>query len=100
MITSNRESGEGRYDIMMEPLDKSRDMGIIIEFKIYNSKEEENLEGTCQRVLQQIEDKKYDIELKKHGIPNERIIKLGIGYSSKNVLVKRRLWNSEHSKSG
>ena len=90
VITSNRESGEGRYDIMLEPLDKARDNGIIIEFKIFNPKKEENLEGTCQRALNQIEEKKYDMELKKHGIPDERIAKFGIGYSGKEVLVRKK----------
>ena len=89
-ITSNRESGKGRYDIMMEPLDKFKDNGIIIEFKIFNPKEEESLEGTCLRALNQIDDKKYDVELKKHGIPDERIAKFGIGYSGKEVLVRKR----------
>ena len=89
-ISSNRESGEGRYDIMLEPLDKDRDNGIIIEFKVFNPKEEESLEGTCQRALDQIDDKKYDVELKKHGILDERIAKFGIGYSGKNVLVRKR----------
>ena len=89
-VTSNRESGKGRYDIMLEPLDRERDNGIIIEFKISNPKKEENLEGTCPRALQQIEDKKYDVELKKHGIPEERIAKFGIGYTGKDVLVRKK----------
>ena len=89
-ISSNRESGEGRYDIMLEPLDKDRDNGIIIEFKVFNPKEEESLEGTCLRALNQIDDKKYDVELKKHGIPDERIAKFGIGYSGKEVLVRKK----------
>ena len=88
VVTSNRESGKGRYDIMMEPLDKTKDQGIIIEFKVFNPKKEKDLEGTCQRALQQIEDKKYDIELKKHGI--QRIAKFGIGYSGKDVLVTKK----------
>ena len=82
VITSNRESGKGRYDIVLEPLDKARDNGIIIEFKIFDPEKEENLEGTCQRALNQIEEKKRDVELKKHGIPDERITRFGIGESS------------------
>ena len=89
-VTSNRESGKGRYDIMLEPLDRERDNGIIIEFKVFNPKEEESLEGTCLRALNQIDDKKYDVELKKHGIPDERIAKFGIGYSGKEVLVRKK----------
>ena len=90
IVTSNRESGMGRYDIMLDSLDKDRDKGIIIEFKVFNPKEEENLEGTCLRALQQIEDKKYDAELKKHGVPEERIATFGIGYTNKEVLVRKK----------
>lgn len=89
VITSNRESGEGRYDIMLEPIDKMGNNGIIIEFKVFNPKEEKNLEGTSQRALNQIRKMKYDVELKKHGIPKEHIYSFGIGYKGKAVRVKK-----------
>ena len=89
LITSNRESGDGRYDVMMEPRDKERDNGIIIEFKVFNPEKEKDLEGTCQRALEQIELKHYDTELKRRGVPDNRIAKFGIGFMGKDVLVKK-----------
>ena len=86
-ITSNRESGDERYDVMLEPRDN--DNGIIIEFKVFNPEKEKNLEGTCRRALEQIELKHYDTELKKHGVPDNKIVKFGIGFKGKNVLVRK-----------
>ena len=72
VITSNRESGFGRYDIILEPLSE-KDDAIIIEFKIYNGRREKNLEETLTNALQQIEDKKYETNLLAKGIGAERI---------------------------
>ncbi len=58
-MTSNRESGFGRYDVMLTPLDREND-GIILEFKVYDPEEERNLEETVQSALCQIEEKKYE----------------------------------------
>ena len=88
-IESNRESGYGRYDIMLEPLDKTTDYGIVIEFKVFNPEKEKELDGTCARALKQIEEKQYVTELVKRGIPENRIGKFGIGYKGKEVLVKK-----------
>ncbi len=88
VINSNRESGTGRSDILMEPKDKKNDHGIIIEFKVFNPKEEKDLEGTCDRALEQIEKKKYALELMRRGVPQDRIVRFGIGYKDKEVLVK------------
>ena len=58
-MTSNRESGFGRYDVMLTPLDREND-GIILQFKVYDPEEERNLEETVQSALCQIEEKKYE----------------------------------------
>lgn len=85
-ITSNRESGFGRYDVMLEPLSQADD-AIIIEFKIFNPRREENLEETLQNALKQIEDKKYEAGLLSKGIPAERIRKYGFAFDGKTVLI-------------
>ena len=85
-ITSNRESGFGRYDIMMEP--KREDLpAIIIEFKVFNKRKETNLEETVMAALAQIEEKQYEMELLSKGILNHRIKKYGIAFLGKEVLV-------------
>ena len=58
-ITSNRESGFGRYDLMLEPKNPGEDDGIILEFKVFNPKRENSLEDTVQEALRQIEEKQY-----------------------------------------
>ena len=86
VITSNRESGFGRYDIILEPLSE-KDDAIIIEFKIYNGRREKNLEETLTNALQQIEDKKYETNLRAKGIGAERIRKYGFVFEGKTVLI-------------
>ena len=85
-ITSNRESGLGRYDIVLEPRSLADD-AIIIEFKVFNSKKEETLEDTLQNALQQIEDKKYETALLAKGIPAGKIRKYGFAFEGKTVLI-------------
>ena len=89
IITSNRESGYGRYDIMLEPIDKSNEKqpGIVIEFKVINPKKEKTLEETVEAALNQIEDKGYDAELIKRGVKKENIHHYGFAFKGKNVLI-------------
>ena len=85
-ITSNRESGFGRYDVMLKPLHKDDD-GIILEFKVHNPKEESNLEETVAAALKQIEEKRYDQTLLNLGVKKENIRKYGFAFEGKNVLI-------------
>ena len=84
-IKSNRESGYGRYDIMVIPHDPTR-VGYIIEFK--KTRKNETVEAAVKSALQQIEEKKYETELKERGIKN--IKKLAIAFSGKEVFVKEQ----------
>ena len=89
IITSNRESGYGRYDIMLEPIDKSNENlpCIVIEFKVINPKKEKTLEETVEAALNKIEDKGYDAELVKRGVKRENIHHYGFAFRGKNVLI-------------
>ncbi len=87
-ITSNRESGLGRYDIMLEPLEKNK-RAYVIEFKVHKAKREKNLEETAQNALQQIAERNYDAELLTRGIRKEDIRHLGFAFSGKTVLIEQ-----------
>lgn len=84
-IRSNRESGFGRYDVILEPL--KQDDAIIIEFKVFQPKREKTLSETVQTALQQIEDREYEQVLTAHGILPEHIRKYGFAFQGKNVLI-------------
>lgn len=86
VVTSNRESGFGRYDVMIEPKDKEQD-AVILEFKVYDPEEEKSLEDTVQAALHQIEEKQYEAVLTARGIPAERIRKYGFAFEGKKVLI-------------
>lgn len=86
-ISSNRESGDGRYDISLMPR-ASRYPGIIVELKWKNNISEEQLSVLAEQALAQIEDKRYDNEMRKDGIQN--ILKFGIAFSGKKVCVRTR----------
>ena len=87
LLRSNRESGFGRYDVMLEPLDDSAD-GIIIEFKVRKPRTENSLEDTVAAALRQIEEKQYVQELTARGIPEKRIRKYGFAFEGKTVLIE------------
>ena len=87
-ITSNRESGLGRYDIVLEPL-KKNEMAYVIEFKVHKPKREKDLQETAENALRQIEEKNYDAELLARGIQKEQIRHLGFAFSGKRVLIEQ-----------
>ncbi len=85
-VTSNRESGYGRYDVMLEPRSKEYD-AIIIEFKVCRKAKKQTLEEAVSEALKQIEEKGYATDLKDAGIGPERIKKYGFAFEGKKVLI-------------
>ena len=88
VLRSNRESGYGRYDVMLYRKDLTGN-GIVFEFKSYDSYDEKDLAETVAEALRQIEDKNYAAELRALGFPEENIRKYGFGFAGKEVLVQR-----------
>lgn len=86
IITSNRESGYGRYDVMLEPRDK-KDFAVIMEFKVKEA-EEASLEDTANEALEQIERQQYGTALEARGIDTTRIWKYGFAFEGKKILIK------------
>jgi hypothetical protein len=84
-IKSNRESGYGRYDIMIIPNDLTL-TGYVMEFKTVDKEDNETVETAVEAALNQIEAKKYETELIERGIKN--IKKLAVVFSGKDVYVK------------
>ena len=85
-VTSNRESGFGRYDVMLEPLEKTKD-AFVLEFKAFNPRKEKTLEDTVANALQQINEKDYDCELLSRGVQKENIFHYGFAFEGKKVLI-------------
>lgn len=85
-VKSNRESGFGRYDVVIEPHDKNRD-AFILEFKVHESSEEKDLQETVKAALNQIEEKKYAEELVSEGFSKDNIQCYGFAFEGKNVLI-------------
>ncbi|SFB43393.1 PD-(D/E)XK nuclease superfamily protein [Clostridium frigidicarnis] len=84
-VLSNRESGYGRYDVMVIPKDISK-LGIVIEFKKLDPDDYETLEETADDALKQIEDKKYSVTLENKGIKN--IKEIAVVFKGKEVYIK------------
>ncbi len=86
-VRSNRESGFGRYDVMIEPLDKTK-KAFILEFKVLDPDEDEKtLEDTLANARAQIEEKRYETELVSSGCAPEQIRKYGFAFKGKECLI-------------
>ena len=84
-VTSNHESGLGRYDIQLFPK-KDNLLGIIIELKAEKSSSEKELKALAMKALKQINDLEYDREMKANGV--KAIYKYGVAFSEKRVEVE------------
>lgn len=87
IITSNRESGFGRYDVMLEPITPEEDDAVIMEFKVHNPKKENSLEETVAAAKAQISQQQYAVRLVSRGIRKEKIRSYGFAFDGKNVLI-------------
>ena len=86
-ITSNRESGFGRYDIMLEPVEIGQSDAIILEFKVIDSESEADLNATVNNALEQIRHKQYDAQLLARGFRPDQIRAYGFAFQGKQVLI-------------
>ncbi len=86
VVTSNRESGFGRYDVMLEPRRVAEDDGILLEFKVQSEGEKE-LSDTVTQALRQIQERDYQASLAAKGVPEDRIRKYGFAFCGKEVLI-------------
>lgn len=87
IITSNREGGFGRYDVMLEPKNPQEDDALILEFKVHDPEDEASLKETVDEAHRQIEKKQYAAQLTACGIPEERIRSYGFAFEGKKVLI-------------
>ena len=86
-ITSNRESGFGRYDIMLEPVEIGKSDAIILEFKVIDPESEADLNATVNNALEQIRHKQYDAQLLARGFRPDQIRAYGFAFQGKQVLI-------------
>lgn len=100
VVKSNRESGFGRYDVVMEPKNK-KDIAVIIEFKVYDREydNENDLSDTADNALAQIEDKQYAADLIAQGVSEDKILKYGFAFQGKKCLIKKKEFTDNDSSS-
>ena len=84
-VNSNRESGYGRYDIMLEPKDKNGN-SFIMEFKVYREEKEKDINDTIESAKKQIEERKYEENLQEKGFKN--ITKMVFAFKGKEVKMQ------------
>ncbi|MCL6590217.1 MAG: ATP-binding protein [Firmicutes bacterium] len=96
-VKSNRESGYGRYDVMVIPKDKDK-AGLIMEFKKVDPDEDEDLEKATLAALEQIREKNYRQELLDRGI--RKIINVGIAFEGKELKIKHEVESESQIKTG
>ena len=87
VITSNRESGFGRYDIILTPGDREKDNAYIIEFKVHKPLKEKDLAETVANALRQIEEKQYAAQLRAGGFAPQQIRRYGFAFRGKECLI-------------
>ena len=89
VLKSNRESGYGRYDVMLIPRDFA-EQAYVLEFKVHDPEEEESLQETVQAALMQIQEKQYDAELSEFHIKSNQIHHYGFAFEGKKILIGGR----------